>query len=148
MLHNQTIRHLRDNSFGKNSGKKFGTGFLLSSSQTALRPVVAFLHHAFLFLALLLLCRHPGFHRVHRTIRGCLRHLRTEKCQAYVFGQGLCYSPRFLFQILELSSAKPSCRRSHARCIGVCSSQYVLLQYSHLRFSTVSFPHSAHFSMR
>src|SRR2546425_1456390 len=51
---------------------------------------------------------------------------------------------RLRFQSRDESSARFSCRCSHALCSGMCFSQNVLWQYSHSTFRGDSVPHSAH----
>src|SRR6266581_8734396 len=51
---------------------------------------------------------------------------------------------RLRFQSRDESSARFSCRCSHALCSGMCFSQNVLWQYSHSTLRGDSVPHSAH----
>src|SRR5437016_7112263 len=51
---------------------------------------------------------------------------------------------RLRFQSRDESSARFSCRCSHALCSGMCFSQNVLWQYSHSILRGDSVPHSAH----
>src|SRR2546427_9799006 len=51
---------------------------------------------------------------------------------------------RLRFQSRDESSARFSCRCSHALCSGMCFSQNVLWQYSYSTLRRVSVSHSAH----
>lgn len=83
MLHNQSTTSDRTVLFPKIIGKirdrKFPVRFL--ALPAGLMRVFYIMPAFLLLLAFLLLCQHRVFHWVVGIIRGCLRHLRTEKCQ-------------------------------------------------------------------
>ncbi len=83
MLHNQSTTSDRTILFprvrGKIRDRKFPVRFL--ARPTGLMRVFYIMPPFLLLLAFLFLCRHRVFHRVVEIIGGCLRHLRTEKCQ-------------------------------------------------------------------